>query len=146
MASLGNFFLREFVKRVVLTLTFLFFVSIGHAQIITTVAGNGTGGFSGDGGPATSAMLNDIDGMAADGLGNLYIVDSSNGRIRRVDKATGIITTVAGNGSTGYAGDGGSALDAEFNQPTAVAFDATGNLYICDTGNSVIRKVVLVAP
>src|SRR6185436_1594318 len=115
MASLGNFFLREFVKRVVLTLTFLFFLSIGHAQIITTVAGNGTGGFSGDGGPATSAMLNDIDGMAADGLGNLYIVDSSNGRIRRVDKATGIITTVAGNGSVGYTGDGGPATSASFN-------------------------------
>jgi DNA-binding beta-propeller fold protein YncE len=112
---------------------------------ITTVAGTGAAGSSGDGGLATLATLGSPLDAQRGPDGALYIADAHFNRVRRVD-AAGIITTVAGNGSTGYAGDGGSALDAEFNQPTAVAFDATGNLYICDTGNSVIRKVVLVAP
>jgi len=112
---------------------------------ITTVAGNGLPGSSGDGGLATDAMLGSPLDAQRGPDGALYIADANANRVRRVD-ASGIITTVAGNGSKGYAGDGGSALEAELNQPTAIAFDATGNLYICDTGNSVIRKVVLVAP
>jgi len=112
---------------------------------ITTVAGTGVPGSTGDGGLATAATLYAPLDARRGPDGALYIADAQAHRVRRVD-AAGIITTVAGNGTRGYAGDGGLALNAEFNQPTAIAFDATGNMYICDTGNSVIRKVVLVAP
>ncbi len=107
--------------------------------VVTTIAGNGEQGFSGDGGAATSAELNAPTGIAIDSSGNLYIADSQNNRIREV--SNGIITTVAGNGIAGYAGDGGSATSAELDLPTAVAVDATGNLYIADTDNQRIREV-----
>jgi streptogramin lyase len=110
-------------------------------KIITTIAGNGTGGFSGDGGPATSAQLNNPMGMAVDNSGNLFIVDNSNNSIRRVDAVTGIITTYAGNQSSGYSGDGGPAVSAQLNDPEAIALDATGNLYIADGNNNCIRRV-----
>jgi NHL repeat-containing protein len=112
---------------------------------ITTVAGNGVRGDAGDGGLATEAMLTSPYDARVGPDGALYIADAKAHRIRRVD-GSGIITTVAGTGTAGYSGDGGEAMAASFNQPTAIAFDATGNLYICDTGNNVIRKVVLVAP
>lgn len=111
------------------------------SQTITTAAGNGTSGFSGDGGPALSAMFSDIDGVAVDGAGNLFIVDSSNERIRRVDAVTQVITTVAGNGLYGFAGDGGPATSAEFNDIDGVGVDAQGDLFIADTGNNRIREV-----
>ena len=111
--------------------------------IITTMAGsgptgNGNGGFSGDGGPATSARLNVPDGIAVDGQGNLYIADTRNHRIRRVD-TNGLITTVAGDGSSGFTGDGGPALGAGLGGPQGVAVDGPGNLYITDGGVRIRR-------
>ena len=108
--------------------------------MISTVAGNGAQGFAGDGGPATSANLNGPTGVAVDAAGNLYIADSGNHRIRKVTPA-GTISTFAGNGTAGFAGDGGPATNANLNGPTGVAVDAAGNLYIADSGNHRIRKV-----
>ena len=105
--------------------------------VIATVAGNGTPGFSGDNGPATSAQLNDPWGIAADSAGDLYIADSSNYRIRKV--TNGVITTVTGGGSS--IGDNGPATSAQLNWPAGVAVDTVGNLYIADTDNNRIRKV-----
>jgi large repetitive protein len=108
---------------------------------ISTVAGNGNAGFGGDGGPATSGVLNNPYGVAVDGAGNVYIADTPNQRIRKVDAATGNISTVAGNGSVGFSGDGGPATSAVLNSPYGVAVDSAGNLYIADTLNDSIRKV-----
>ena len=113
---------------------------VDAAGVITTVAGDGTWGFGGDGGPATGARLRILRGVAVDGAGNLYIADSSNNRIRKVD-AAGVISTVAGNGGEGYSGDGGPATAAQLNSPTGVAPDGSGNLYIADRDNHRIRKV-----
>jgi uncharacterized protein (TIGR03437 family) len=107
--------------------------------IITTVAGNGSDGYSGDGGPATNASLGEPEGVALDSLGNLYIADPDNQRIRKV--SGGIITTVAGNGNQGFSGDGGLATRASLNSPWGVAVDSLGDLYIADYGNYRIRKV-----
>jgi uncharacterized protein (TIGR03437 family) len=111
--------------------------------IITTVAGKGTGGYSGDGGPATSASV-DPTSVAVDASGNLFIADTGNNRIRKVS-ASGIITTVAGNGPSspvgGYSGDGGVATSASLNFPLGVAVDASGNLFIADYSNQRVRKV-----
>ncbi len=111
------------------------------AQNINTIAGKGTGGFSGDGGQADSAQLSYPSCLAIDDTGNVYIADLGNNRIRKVNTTTGIITTVAGNGTGGYAGDGGAATAAEINQPSGVVFDKKGNMYIGDWGNNVVRKV-----
>jgi sugar lactone lactonase YvrE len=105
------------------------------------VAGTGICGFSGNGGPAASAQLNYPSSLALDGAGNLFIADTNTERVRRVDAATQIITTVAGNGGNGYAGDGGSATAAQLQDPEGVAVDATGNIFIADTGNNRIRRV-----
>jgi uncharacterized protein (TIGR03437 family) len=113
--------------------------------VITTVAGNGTQGFSGDGGPATSAQLHDPEGVAVDSAGNLYIADTFNQRIRRV--SNGVISTVAGNGfgglysSGGFSGDNGPGVGAELGQPNGVGVDAAGNVYVADTLNSRVRKI-----
>jgi len=109
--------------------------------VITTVAGNGTDGFSGDGGPASAASLSNPSGTALDGAGNLFIADKNNQRIRRVNAATGTITTVAGNGASGFSGDGGPASAAMLNLPDGVALDGAGNLFIADEGNARIRGV-----
>lgn len=114
--------------------------------LITTVAGNGLSGFSGDGGPATAASLNRPQGLALDAAGNLYIADFGNHRVRRVDVRTGIISTFAGNGtppqnSRSPAGDGGPATMANLNNPVGLAFDAAGNLYIGDFNNYRVRRV-----
>ncbi|MGA2191620.1 MAG: choice-of-anchor D domain-containing protein, partial [Steroidobacteraceae bacterium] len=111
------------------------------SQIITTVAGNGTDGYSGDGGPAAAAQLNYPYGVVVDGGGNLYIADSQNSVVRRVDASTQTITTVAGNGGFGYSGDGGPATAAQLSYPFGVAVDGGGNLYIADNGNQAIRRV-----
>jgi len=108
---------------------------------ISTVAGNGTLGYSGDGGTATAASLAYPFGVAVDGAGNLYIADSNNQRIRRVDAGTGLISTVAGDGGYGYNGDGGSATAASLASPAGVAVDGAGNLFIADQGNQRIRRV-----
>ena len=109
--------------------------------IITTVAGTGERGYSGDGGLAVEAEFGSITDVAVDGAGNLYTADAPNHRVRRVDAATGIITTVAGTGVQGYGGDGGRAVEARLNSPTGVAVDSAGNLYIGDLENFRIRRV-----
>jgi uncharacterized protein (TIGR03437 family) len=108
--------------------------------IITTVAGNGTAGSSGDGGQGTTAMLGRPFGIATDVAGNLFIADADLSRIRKLS-ASGIITTVAGRGTQGSGGDGGPATAAGLNDPHGVAVDTTGNLFIADTGNHLVRKV-----
>ncbi len=108
---------------------------------ITTYAGTGTANFSGDGGAATAATFNTPIGLAFDGSDNLYVTDYSNGSIRKITQATGIITTVAGNGANGYGGDNGPATSAQLNSPRAVLVDTNGDLYIADTTNSRVRKV-----
>ena len=108
--------------------------------IITTVAGNGTAGFSGDGGPATQASLNLPSGVVVDKKGNLYIADRSNDRVRMVN-TKGIIQTIAGNGNEGYHGDNMPALKATLDKPFGLALDKDNNLYIADRGNNRIRKV-----
>jgi sugar lactone lactonase YvrE len=113
----------------------------GTTGIITTVAGNGNGGFSGDGGAATSASMYNPGGVAVDAAGNLLIADTDSHRIRRVDGTTGIITTVAGNGTSGFSGDGGAATSASLYNPVGVAVDAAGNLLIADYWNHRIRRV-----
>jgi sugar lactone lactonase YvrE len=109
---------------------------------ITPVAGNGTSGSSGDGGPATSAQIEGAAGLALDGFGNLYIADNHGNRIRKVTPA-GTISTVAGNGVAGYSGDGGPATKASLNFPFFVAVNPTnGALYIADYGNGLVREVI----
>jgi uncharacterized repeat protein (TIGR01451 family) len=108
--------------------------------IITTVAGGGGIGYGGDTGPATAALLNFPSGVAVDSSGNLYIADVNNSRVRKVD-THGIITTVAGNGTSGYSGDSGAATNAELNGPAGVAVNGGGELLIADTQNARIRKV-----
>ncbi len=98
-------------------------------------------GSSGDAGQATSAELFDPAGLALDAAGNVYIADGGTGRIRKVTASTGIITTVAGNGTSGYSGDGGQATSAMLNEPYGVAVDSAGNVYIADMINSRIRVV-----
>jgi trimeric autotransporter adhesin len=107
---------------------------------IITVAGNGTAGFSGDGGKATSAQFCMPNGLAFDSSGNLYIADYGNNRLRRVTPE-GIVATVAGNGTQGYGGDRGHAASAQLNHPNALAIDSAGNLYIADIENHLVRKV-----
>ena len=109
--------------------------------IITTVVGDGTGGYKGDGGPATSASLNHPQCFAVDASGNIYIADSNNHVVRLVTKSTGIITTVAGEGIRGYSGDGGLATSASLFGPYGIAVDASGNIYFADTGNHRICMV-----
>ncbi len=126
----------------------LYFADSGNHRIrkvdtagdISTVAGNGRVGFSGDGDKAVAARLNSPRNVAVDGSGNLYIADFNNHRIRKVDTA-GDISTVAGNGTVGFDGDGGAALEAQLNSARGVAPDGSGNLYIADSGNHRIRKV-----
>jgi sugar lactone lactonase YvrE len=114
---------------------------IAATGVITTVAGMGSIGFSGDNGLATAAQLQFPSSVAVDKAGNLYIADEGNHRVRRVDAATGLINTIVGTGSNGFSGDGGLALAAELSSPTGIAFDSSGNLYIADLGNHRIRKV-----
>src|SRR5260221_551174 len=114
---------------------------VAATGIINTVAGNGTEGLSGDGGPATSASLNFPSGVFVDSAGNIFIGDYANQRIRKVDAATGVIQTVAGNGVGGLSGDGGPATSAELFFPISVSGDRQGNLLIVDSGNNRIRRV-----
>jgi hypothetical protein len=116
---------------------------VNTAGIISTVAGNGTMGFSGDGGQATATELNQPVGIILDASGNLYFADNQNSRIRMIN-TSGIISTIVGNGTAGYSGDGGQATSAKINRPWGITFDAVGNLYIADEGNNVVRKVTNV--
>ena len=113
--------------------------------VITTVAGDGSAGFSGDGGVATAAQLNGPHGVALDGAGDLFIPDLGNHCIRRVDAVSGVITTVAGIGFAGFSGDGGLATAAQLFLPLDVAVDGAGDLFIADFGNNCIRRVDAVS-
>ena len=132
--------LLRFRNKFEMTLVALVFCLSTNAQIITTVVGNGTAGYSGDGGQATNAEINNSIGVAFDAYRNMYIADNRYNRIRKIDSA-GIITTIVGIGTPGYSGDGGQATIAEIYQPYAIIFDMVGNLYFSDLGNNVIRKV-----
>jgi len=118
---------------------------ITASGVITTIAGNGTAGFAGDNGPATSAQLNRPEGLAIDSAGNIFIADSANNRIRKVSSPGGVITTVAGNGNPAFFGEGVAAISASFFVPTDVALDAAENLFIADGGNMRVRKVTYPA-
>ena len=120
-------------------------VSTFAQGIITTVAGSFSHGFSGDGGPAVSAQLDMkhfTGGVAVDMAGNVYIADTGNHRVRKID-TNGIVSTAAGNGAPGLSGDGGAATNASLFAPTGLGLDAAGILYIIDTGNQRIRRVGL---
>jgi uncharacterized protein (TIGR03437 family) len=120
-------------------------VKVTSAGIATVVAGNGTAGFSGDGGPASKAQLSYPTGVAVDGVGNVYIADTLNQRIRKV-APNGTITTIAGTGQQGYAGDGGPASAATFSSPRGITVDPSGTLYVADTGNNVVRMLAPPSP
>jgi len=127
----GNLFLADAQNHVIR--------EVSKAGTITTIAGTGVEGFSGDGGAATSAQLDTPTGVAVDKNGNIFIADSHNNRIREVSGGT--ITTVAGTGSASFGGDNAAAIAAALWLPSAVAIDASGNIYIADTNNQRIRKV-----
>ena len=116
---------------------------VGTSGVINTIAGPGEGeadfATRGDGGPSTLAWLNTPNGVALDSSGNLYIADSTNRRVRKVD--SGVISTVAGTGIRGYSGDGGQATAAQLDFPDRVVVDSSGNLYISDSSANRIRKV-----
>ena len=119
------------------------FNGVNLSNVITTVAGNGTIAFSGDGGPAIAAAFYEPNGVAVDGFGNLFVADSFSERIRKID-TNGIISTIAGSGIPqigGYSGDGGDATNAQLSFPFGVALDGHGNLFISDSGNNVIRRL-----
>ncbi len=128
----GNFYIGDEANAVVRKVT--------TTGIISTYAGTGSAGFSGDGGAATTAQLQSPDGLCFDALGNMYVADRYNYRIRKID-ASGIISTYAGNGSYGYSGDGGPATAASFAEPSELCLDSYGNLYIADFHNGRIRKI-----
>ncbi len=109
--------------------------------IISTYAGDPSATSPGDGGPATSAELGFVEGLAVDASNNLYISSETLATIRVVNAATGVISTIAGTGYQGYGGDGGPAIDAQFRSPQGLAFDASGDLYIADFQNSLVRKI-----
>ena len=115
-------------------------------RTVTTVAGNGTAGYSGDGGPALRAQLHRPTRVAVDCAGNLYISDSWNDRIRRVDARTQTITTIAGTGIPGYSGDGGNASAAAINTPFGLLLDTDTSLIFCDSRNVRVRKITNLQP
>ena len=133
---------------------------IARFGILTTIAGSGPcppgppflnvlacqGGFGGDGGPAKEAILNHAQAAALDVEANLFIADTINHRIRRVDAATGVIHTIAGNGVSGYSGDGGPALVAGITFPTGIAVDRSGRVYFADENNNRIRVLTPATP
>lgn len=117
-----------------------------RSGVITTIAGNGDKGYSGDGGPATAAALNEPYGVVVDRAGNIYTADRLNRRVRRIDAASGVITTVAGNGEAAYSGDGGPAARAGLGEPNGLAFDPEERLlYIADVADHRVRVVDLAS-
>ena len=132
----------------------LYICEVGHHRVfrldlddrtITTVAGNGRKGYSGDGGPATRASLNEPYEVRFDRLGNMYFVEMVGAVVRKVDAKTGTISTVAGTGTPGFSGDGGPAVRARLRQPHSIALDGRGGLYVADIGNHRIRRIDLTA-
>jgi sugar lactone lactonase YvrE len=114
---------------------------VARDGIITTIAGTGVGGWSGDGGPAIAAKLNEPYEVRFDSTGNIYWVERLNHAVRKLNPKTGIISTIAGSGTAGFSGDGGPAVRAQLNEPHSIGFDKADNLYICDVKNHRIRKV-----
>jgi len=110
---------------------------------IDTIAGTGVAGYSGDGGPATDAQINNPRDVEFGPDGRLYFADEKNQRVRAIDLTTGVITTIAGNGTIGFSGDGGPATDAQLANPSGIAFDLNGDLYIADTDNQRVRRVFM---
>jgi len=110
---------------------------------ITNIAGTGEAGFSGDEGLAKNAKLSNPTGLAIDNNGNIYIADSGNERIRKIDILTGLITTIAGTGETGFSGDGGLAKNTKLANPLGLAFDSNNDLFIVDRGNNRVRKITM---
>jgi len=132
----------------------LYITSVGQHRVlrldratgkVTSVAGNGTKGYSGDGQAATAAQLNEPYEVRFDRDGNMFFVEMQNHLVRRVDAGSGKITTVAGTGAPGFAGDGGPAIKAQLRQPHSIAFDDRGQLYVADIGNHRIRQIDLMA-
>lgn len=132
----------------------LYFCEVGNHRVrrldlktrkLSVVAGNGQKGYSGDGGPALSASLNEPYEVRFDSAGNMFFVEMQNHVVRRVDGRTGVITTVAGTGQPGFSGDGGPANKAQLRQPHSIAFAPDGALLICDIGNRRIRRVDLAS-
>jgi len=113
---------------------------VDAAGIITTIAGTGVAGFSGEGGPALSAKISSPKGIATDAAGNIYFCDRGNSRIRKID-TSGFITTIGGNGTAGYGGDGGDALAASMQNADGIGVDGAGNVYFVDTNNQRLRKI-----
>ncbi|MDX2428080.1 MAG: hypothetical protein QNK22_05275, partial [Xanthomonadales bacterium] len=112
-----------------------------NTGVITTVAGTGTNGFSGDGGLATAADLDSPQGLAIDAFGNFFIADTYSNRIRRVDANTGVITTVAGTGTNGFSGDGGLATAVDLDYPQGLTLDSSGALFVADNSNHRVLQV-----
>ncbi len=128
----GNIFINDISNHVIR--------KVNASGIITTVVGIGTSGYSGDGGPATAARINQVFDVITDAAGNIYIGDGANHRIRKIS-AEGIITTIAGNGTAGYAGDGAAATAAMINRPGGVALDNAGNVYFTEIYGHRVRKI-----
>jgi sugar lactone lactonase YvrE len=128
----GNIFVADFSNNRVR--------KIDASGTMSTIGGGDTSGYAGDGGPATAALMYQPAFVAADPAGNVYIADQGNDRVREIDRS-GIITTFAGNGVFGYTGDGGSPTDAAFMYPAGMVFSASGNMYVVDNGNFVIREI-----
>lgn len=110
---------------------------------LTTIAGNGDRGYAGDGGPATEAAMNMPHELCFDPDGNIYVVERDSHAVRKIDRASGTISTVAGTGEPGFSGDGGPATEAQLRIPHSIAFDGNGDLLICDIGNHRIRRLSL---
>tara|TARA_Y100000588_G_C14230854_1_gene915208 strand:- start:513 stop:1619 length:1107 start_codon:yes stop_codon:yes gene_type:complete len=147
MVNVGKTNLRT-VATTVFILSSVIPTSKSFGATISTIAGTGSAGFSGDGGLATSATFNpahEIFRVAVDSDGNIYVADVSNHRIRKITVADGKISTIAGTGAATFSGDGGLATSAGLSNPTNVALDQSGNLYILDSGNNRVRKVVLAS-
>jgi DNA-binding beta-propeller fold protein YncE len=148
MDSLGNIYLADYENSRIRKLSL-------NTGIVTTVAGSGAcplapgpftiticqSGYFGDGGPATSALLNYAAAVARDSAGNLFIADTINHRIRKVDAFTGVITTIAGTGTQGFSGDGGPAIEAAISDPAGIAVDSAGRVYFTDEFNGRVRML-----
>ena len=135
--------MKKTLSYIFLSLIFFAGASKVHGQYMTTVAGNGTGGYTVDGVAATIAEINNPNHIAVDAAGNIYIADAQNNRIRKVSIATGLISTIAGTGVAGFSGDGFPAIAAKVNAPCGIALDAAGNIYFSDQGNHRVRKITI---